>query len=68
VVRGSVKRAFEIKRTTTPRISRSIRSALEDLDPDWIDLIHAGRHTFMLDEKVRALSADFILQEIEPLS
>lgn len=48
-MRGSRKIGFELKRTTRPRITASMRSALETLDLERLDLIHAG------DERVRAV-------------
>jgi len=56
IVRGKERYGFEIKRTTAPQITPSMRSALSDLNLKSIDIIHAGEHTFQLSEKIRALS------------
>lgn len=57
VVRGGKRFGFESKRTTTPQLTRSMASALEDLDLVRIDVVHAGDRTFPLAKKVRAVSA-----------
>ncbi len=57
VVRGEKRFGFEFKRTTTPQLTRSMASALEDLDLVRIDVVHAGDRTFPLAKKVRAVSA-----------
>lgn len=44
-----------------------MRSALEDLELDHLDVIHAGEATFPLAERVRAVAARSLLREIRPL-
>jgi predicted AAA+ superfamily ATPase len=66
VVRGVRRRAFEIKRTTTPSVTRSMRSAIENLGLDGLDVIHAGTETFPLGEQIRAVSMSRILTDIAP--
>jgi len=67
VVRGRIRRGFEIKRTSAPAVTPSMRSALKDLDLESIDVIHAGDHTFPMHERIRAVSASRLLTDIEPL-
>lgn len=67
VVRGKRRFAFEIKRTDAPRITPSIRSALADLKPARIDVVHAGNTTFALAPKVRALAFARLLDDLAPL-
>jgi predicted AAA+ superfamily ATPase len=67
VVHGRRKYGFEMKRTTAPRITPSMRSALEDLQLKRLDVIHAGPETFPLARNVRALSAQRFLDDLEPL-
>ena len=55
-------RGFEFKRTSAPRMTRSMHNALEDLKLKSIDVIHAGDDTYPLHEKVRAVSASQILK------
>ena len=56
IVRGRHRQAFEIKRTTAPAITPSIRSALQDLKLKSVTLVHAGRETYPLAKNVEALS------------
>lgn len=57
VVRGKVRLGFEIKRTTQPTVTSSIRSALGDLGLEKIYVIHAGKTSFPVDEMVVAVSS-----------
>ncbi|MCY4610567.1 MAG: ATP-binding protein [Gammaproteobacteria bacterium] len=58
-------RGFEIKRTAAPKFTRSMRSALDDLQLSRIDVIHAGEESFPLARRVQAVSADRMLEEIQ---
>ncbi len=55
VTRGQRRLGFEIKLTDSPRITPSMRSALENLDLERLYLVHAGEHRFPLAERVEAL-------------
>ncbi len=55
---------FEIKRTTSPRITPSMRSALEDLGLTRLDVVHGGSETFPLSRKIRAVAAKRILLDL----
>jgi predicted AAA+ superfamily ATPase len=68
VVRGSEKRGYEIKRTTSPKQTASMRSSIDTLRLSSLDIIHAGDHTFALSDRVRAVSFSRFLQDIETLS
>ena len=67
IVRGSDRRGFEIKRTTSPSTTRSMHAAREALGLASIDLVHAGAHSFPLREGVRAVAFGRIAEEIEAL-
>ncbi len=67
VVRGSRRLGFEFKRTTAPRLTPSMRMALDDLKLDRLDLIHAGEKTFPMAERVRAIPLQRIWKDLEPL-
>jgi predicted AAA+ superfamily ATPase len=56
VIQGGKKLGFEIKRTAAPRVTPSIRSALETLGLERIDVVHAGKETFQLAPRVRAVA------------
>lgn len=68
IVRGQKRIGFEIKRTSVPKITRSIKSALEDLHLDHLDIIHAGDSTYPVGEKVRAVALTKIHEDLKPLS
>lgn len=67
VQRGRRRIGFEFKRTTAPRTTRSMHHALEDLELDRIDVVHAGSDTFPLGERFRALALARLLEDLEPL-
>ena len=58
VQNGGQRRGFEIRRTSAPRVTRSVRSALEDLSLTRMDVVHAGSESFPLRRWVRAISAE----------
>ncbi|MEN8264896.1 MAG: ATP-binding protein [Nitrospirota bacterium] len=67
IIRGRHRYGFEIKRTSSPSMTLSIRSALSDLKLKQLDLIHAGDETFQLDKKVRAVAMSRLLKDIGSL-
>ncbi len=67
VIRGRKRLGFEIKRTTTPKLTPSAKIAIKDLGLQRLDILHAGDHTFPLAPKVRAVSVGRLLEGIRPL-
>jgi hypothetical protein len=67
VVRGRQRLGFEVKRTSSPQITPSMRNALEDLKLKSLDVIHAGEETFRLDKNVRAIALIRLLDDIKRL-
>lgn len=57
IVKGEHRLGFEIKRTTAPKVTRSLRSAIQTLHLDKAYLIHAGPHTLPIADNVLALTA-----------
>jgi len=57
---------FEMKRTATPRLTPSMRSALETLGLHSLTVIHAGKDSFPLAKRVRALAASDLLDALKP--
>jgi hypothetical protein len=57
VIEGRYRYGFEFKRTTSPQITRSMHSALSDLRLTRLDIVHAGKDTFPLAKRVRAVAA-----------
>ena len=62
VDRGDHRVGYEIKRTSSPRLTRSMRSAMDDLQLRALTVIHAGSHTFPMAENVRAVAAGRLLE------
>jgi predicted AAA+ superfamily ATPase len=67
VVRGRRRLGFELKRTAAPRLTPSIRTALDDLQLERLDVVYPGEHTFPLAERVRALALPRLYEDLEPL-
>jgi hypothetical protein len=67
IVRGRRRLGFEFKRTDAPRLTASMRSALESLKLDRLDVVHAGTRTFRLTSRVRAVAASHITRELKPM-
>ncbi len=66
VLHAGRRYGFEIKHTTAPRITPSMRSAIEDLDLVRLDVIHAGSETFPLGPRMRAVAAKRLLADLKP--
>lgn len=64
VDRGRRRMGFEFKRTSTPKVTPSIRSAVEDLELQEVVIIHAGDESFPLAKRVRAVAAGRILDDL----
>ncbi len=62
-----VRLGFEIKRTSAPGLTPSMRSALADLNLTRLDVIHAGDSTFPLTKEVRAVAFRRLLDDVSPL-
>ncbi len=67
VIRGNTRLGFEFKRTASPRVTPSIRTALADLKLDRVDVVYPGEQTFPLAERVRALALSGLMQDLAPL-
>ena len=66
VVDGGRRLGFEVKRSEAPRLTRSMRSALETLRLDSFDVIHAGTKGYQLAPGVRALPAAELPAALSP--
>lgn len=64
---GQKRLGFEVKRTSTPTVTASMRSALDTLRLARLDVVHAGRDTYPLGERVRAVAFRRILEDLQPL-
>ena len=64
VMRGGTRLGFEVKRTSSPRVTASMRAAMADLRLDRLDVVYAGREVFALAERIRAVPAAAVWQEV----
>ena len=64
IVRGAEKRGFEVKRTSSPQVTPSMRHAIEDLKLKRLDVIYAGDKSFPLDKKINAIGISRILKDL----
>jgi hypothetical protein len=67
IVRGSLRLGFEVKRTVTPTLTPSMRSALHDLKLKSLTVVHAGNATFPLSKHVQAVAVDDLLKIVKLL-
>lgn len=63
-VRGRQRWGFEFKRTSSPALSRSLMSAVEELQLQRAFVVHAGEATFPLHKKVTALAVARLLDDL----
>jgi predicted AAA+ superfamily ATPase len=64
IPRGRKGIGFEIKRTTTPKLTASIHAAMDALAVREIVVIHAGDDTYALGKNVRAVSANRLTDDL----
>ena len=58
---------LENPRTEAPRLTTSMRSAVETLDLQRLDVVHAGQRLYRLAPRVRALPATQLPTALRPL-
>ena len=57
IPRGTKLVGIEIKRTTAPKVTRSMRIALDDLNLAELIIVHAGKDSHRLADRVRTVAA-----------
>jgi uncharacterized protein len=57
IVKGTERIGFEIKRTAVPKVTASLRTAIETLTLDHAFVVHAGTHSFPLSDRVDAVAS-----------
>jgi predicted AAA+ superfamily ATPase len=67
VIRGSRRIGIEVKRTTAPSVTRSMRSALADLRLTEFHVLHAGEAAFPLTDDIQAVPLQNLLTALKPL-
>lgn len=68
VVRGRTRLGFEFKHTDAPGVTPSMKMALKDLKLQRLDVVHRGRETFPLGERIRAVPISRVMLDIQPLA
>jgi predicted AAA+ superfamily ATPase len=67
VVKGRKKIGFEVKLTSSPRVTPSMRSALSDLKLQCLYVIHSGEETFQLARNIQAIALPRLIKDLKPL-
>ncbi len=64
VTAGGQRRGFEIKRTAVPKVTPSMKIALEDLRLDALDVIYEGTETYPLGPRIRAVPLSRVFDDL----
>ena len=67
VVRGTQRLGFEIKHSSSPRPTKSMHSAVQQLGLERLDVIYAGSEVFPLGERLRAVGIEALPESIPAL-
>ncbi len=67
IVRGRTRVGFEFKRTSSPSVTSSMRSALSDLRLERLYVVHGGRETFPLTAQIMAVPLARVIQDVPQL-
>ena len=68
VHRGRKRLGFEFKRGSSPKVSRSMSSAMRDLGLHQLYVVYPGSDSFPLAPKIQALAFSRILDDLPPLT
>ena len=63
-VYGRERRGVEVKLTSAPTVTPSMRHAVADLDLTDLVVVHAGQTSFPMAERIRAVSAHRLLEDL----
>jgi predicted AAA+ superfamily ATPase len=67
IVRGQRRFGYEVKRSTAPSVTRSMRVASESLGLNRVCVLHAGDHSFPMAAGFDAVAVSRMLQDVEAL-
>lgn len=67
VVRGRKRVGFEIKFTSSPKITPSMKTAVKDLKLNQLYIIHAGDKSYQMAGKISAIASKNIVKELKPI-
>ena len=68
LVRGQRRVGVEFKRSHTPQVTRSMRTAAELLQLDALYVVYPGRHRFALDTGIEAVPLEALYRDASPAS
>jgi len=68
VVRGGRRIGVEFKRTDAPEVTKSMNIAMADLGLDELIVLHGGKESWPMAERIRAVAATQLLREVSPLA
>ena len=63
-IRGRRRWGFEFKRTSSPKLTSSLRTAIQTLGVQKAFLVHAGDKTFPMHKQVTAVGAAHLLEDV----
>ena len=67
ICRGNLRRGFELKLTSSPRVTPSMRSAMASLALTELVVIHAGADSYPLAPGIRAVALPRLREDLPPL-
>ena len=67
MVSGRHRFGFEIKRTSAPQVTPSMRAALSDLKLDNLDVVHVRDRTFPLTVGIHTVALSDLLDFLHPI-
>lgn len=67
ITRGRKRVGYEFKRTSSPKVTPSMLSAINDLKLDELTVVFPGAVSFPLARNIRAVGMENIIKDIKPL-
>jgi predicted AAA+ superfamily ATPase len=67
VIRGRQRLGFEVKLTSSPRVTKSMLTAMRDLKLTSVYVLHAGEDTYEIGDRIRAVAVGRIMKDLKPL-
>ena len=65
VVRGRNRMGFEVKLTSSPVVTPSMRIAISDLKLQRLFVIHSGEKSFQLERNIQALALSRLHEDLK---
>lgn len=64
VTRGGKRLGFEFKLSSAPDLTSSMHTAVSDLKLDSLRVVHSGKHSFPMSERIRAVAFQHLHDEL----